>query len=268
MCGRFGLTEPLQLQRAHGLFERVHPDVVADDTTALFVPRYNIAPGQPVLAARTVRRDRGTTTERLERRVDVLQWGLIPRWAKDAKIGNSLINARAETVTDRPVFRGAWKAARRCLVFADVFFEWQDVRESTADPRNGDAGTTGRRPVARAPKKAKQPHAIRMADDAPFAFGGLWEAWRDPDTPDALVPTCTLITTSPNRLVARIHDRMPVIISAAQFDAWLDPKTSHDDAQAMLAPYAARAMRSYMVSPLVNTPRNDDARVLERAGPP
>lgn len=263
MCGRFGLTEPLQLQRAHGLFERVGPDVVSDEATDLFLPRYNIAPSQPVIAARTVRRERRTAAERLERRIDVLRWGLIPSWAKDPTIGNRLANARAETVIEKPSFRGAWKAARRCLVFASVFYEWQDVGDTMADPRNGDPGTTGRRLVARRPKPAKQPHAIRMADDSAFAFGGLWEAWRDPQAPDTLLPTCTLITTAPNRLMARIHDRMPVIIPAAQFDVWLDPQTSHDVAQALLVPYAPTRMRSYPITPYVNSPAHDDPHVLD-----
>ncbi len=168
---------------------------------------------------------------------------------------------------EKPSFRGAWNKARRCLVFADLFYEWRDLGDATADPRNGDPGTTGRRPVARAPKPPKQPYAIRLADDAPFAFGGLWEAWRDPgadpDDPDAWVPTCTLITTAPNALMARIHDRMPVIVPADRYDAWLDPALPLDDARAMLAPYAPEAMRAYPVSRAVNDPKNDDPAVLE-----
>ena len=124
-------------------------------------------------------------------------------------------------MAEKPSFRGAWKGARRALVFADAFFEWYDVEDATADPRNGDApgepaGTTGQRRVARAPKPRKQPYAIRLPEDAPFAFGGLWEAWRDreatEDDPPVWVTTCTLTTTSPDSLLARLHDRMPVIV--------------------------------------------------------
>lgn len=266
MCGRFGLTEPLQLQRAHGLFTRVQPDVVDDEAGDLFVPRFNIAPSQPVLAART----RGRASD-AERRVDALQWGLIPSWAKDPAIGNRLANARSETVAEKPFFRSAWKAGRRCLVFADAFYEWEDMGEATADPRNGDPGTTGTRPVAKAPKRAKQPHAFRMRDDAPFAFGGLWEAWCPPeadrDDADAWVTTCTLITTAPTRLMARIHDRMPVIVPPDQFDAWLDPAASLETAAALLTPFKATAMRSYPISTLVNSPQNDAPQLLDPLPP-
>lgn len=154
-------------------------------------------------------------------------------------------------------------------MFADVFYEWQDAGDATADPRNGDpgtTGTTGRRPVARAPKPPKQPFAIRLEDDAPFAFGALWEAWRDPaadrDAPGAWVATCTLLTTTPNSLMRRIHDRMPVIVPPAAYDAWLDPTLPRDDARAMLAPYAPAAMRAYPVTRAVNDPQHDAPDVL------
>jgi putative SOS response-associated peptidase YedK len=271
MCGRFGLTNP-KLLEAHGLLDAVRPEAVGDDVPELLEPRYNIAPSQPVLAARTWRRDRGGAQERSERRLDVLRWGLIPSWAKDAKIGHALANARAETVAAKPAFRGAWKGARRALVFADAFFEWRDLGDATADPRNGDApgepsGTTGKRRVARAPKPRKQPYAIRLQEDAPFAFGGLWDAWRDPaageDDPGAWVTTCTLITTAPNRLLAQLHDRMPVIVPREHYDAWLDPETPLDQAHALLAPYAPEVMRAYPVSTYVNSPAHDDPHVLD-----
>jgi putative SOS response-associated peptidase YedK len=266
MCGRFGLTNPKHLE-AHGLLDAVHPDAVGDAVPELLEPRYNIAPSQPVLAARTWRRDRGTAEERVERRLDVLRWGLIPSWAKDPKIGNALANARAETVAEKPSFRGAWKGARRALVFADAFYEWYDLADATADPRNGDPGTTGKRLVARAPKPRKQPYAIRLQEDAPFAFGGLWEAWRDPegaeDDSAAWVTTCTLITTAPNSLLARLHDRMPVIVPREHYDAWLDPETPLDHAHALLVPYAPEAMRAYPVSTYVNRPDHDDPHVLD-----
>lgn len=266
MCGRFGLTDPLQLQRGAGLFTLLRPDVVSDDVAPLLVPRFNVAPAQPVIAARTRPPRRGDGGSRPERHLDVLRWGLVPRWAKDPNIGNTLANARAETLASKPAFRNTWAAGQRCLIVADVFFEWQDLQSQVADPRNGDPGTTGRRPVARAASANKQPHAIRMTEDEPFAFGGLWEAWRDPAgdaaTPAPWLRTCTIITTAPNGVVGRLHDRMPVIIPPSAYDAWLDPRTPLEDATELLAPYPASAMRSYPVSTYVNSPRHDDAGVL------
>lgn len=262
MCGRFGLADPKQLE-SRGLLNAVRPEAVGDGVADFMVPRYNIAPSQPVIAARVRAREGAAAGSAGERRVDVLQWGLIPRWAKDPKIGNALANARAETVHEKPSYRAAWKAARRCLIFADCFFEWHDVGDATADPRNGDPGTTGRRPVARAPKPPKQPYAVRLVDDAPFAFAGLWEAWRDPADPGApWVPTCTLITTAPNTLMARIHDRMPVIVPPETYGRWLDPALPLDDARALLAPYAPETMCAYQVTRYVNDPRNDGPDVL------
>jgi putative SOS response-associated peptidase YedK len=265
MCGRYGFVSPRE-QSTINLIAATRAETTGDGVDELLVPRFNIAPSQPVIAARTWVHD-GTA----ERRVDAFQWGLIPSWAKDPKIGHSLANARAETVTEKPAFRSAWKRARRCLVPADVFYEWQDVGDATADPRNGDPGTTGKRPVARAPKPPKRPYAIRMQDDAPFCFAGLWEAWRNPaadeDDPAGWVPTLTLITTAPNSLMRRLHDRMPVIVPPEHFDAWLDPETPLDRAQALLAPYAPEAMYAYEVSRYVNSPQNDDPHVLDPLPP-
>ena len=156
-------------------------------------------------------------------------------------------------------------------MFADLFYEWQDAADATAYPRNGDApgepsGTTGRRSVARAPKPPKQPYAVRMTDDAPFAFGGLWEAWQNPgadgDAAEAWVPTCTLITTAPNALMRRIHDRMPVIVPREQYARWLAPALPPAEARAMLVPYAPELMRAYPVTRAVNDPRHDDPALL------
>jgi putative SOS response-associated peptidase YedK len=271
MCGRYGFVSPRE-QSTITLIAATRAETTGDGVEELLVPRFNIAPSQPVIAARTW--VRGGTPER---RVDAFQWGLIPSWAKDPKIGHSLANARAETVTEKPAFRSAWKRGRRCLVPADVFYEWKDVGDATADPRNGDApgepsGATGKRPIARAPKPPKQPYAIRMKGDAPFCFAGLWEAWRNPaaeeDDPATWVPTLTLITTAPNSLMRRLHDRMPVIVRPAHFDAWLDPETPLDHAQALLAPYAPEAMYAYEVSRHVNSPGNDDPHVLDPLDPP
>lgn len=222
MCGRFTLTvDPAQLQADFGL-EAPPP---ADLT-----PRYNIAPTQPV----------AVIPNETPRRMEWFQWGLVPGWAKDPKIGASLINARGETVAEKPAFRAAFKR-RRCLVLADGFYEWK---------REG-AG-------ARAPKT---PMYIQLADGRPFAFAGLWEAWTAPD--GQLRRTCTIITTTPNALMAPIHDRMPVILPPAAYAAWLTPgDLPAPEALAWLQPYDPAAMTARPVSTRVNNPRFDDPAIL------
>ncbi len=186
-------------------------------------PRYNIAPTQAVAA---VRRAEGG------RELVMLRWGLIPAWAEDAAIGNRMINARAESVAGKAAFRTAFQL-RRCLVAADGFYEWQ---------KTGGG--------------AKQPYFVRLLSEAPFAIAGLWERWRPP-TGEA-VESCTLITTAANALLAPIHDRMPVILGPADYDAWLDPDPPSAGAlTALLRPYPADQMTAFAVSRLVNDPRND-----------
>jgi putative SOS response-associated peptidase YedK len=190
-------------------------------------PRYNIAPSQAVAVVRLG--DHG-------RELVPLRWGFIPSWAKDAKFAP--INARSETAADKPTFRSAMRK-RRCLVPADGFYEWM---------RQG---------------KAKQPFCFRLLDDKPFAFAGLWDRWEGPSGP---VETCCILTTAANELVRPAHDRMPVILERPNFEQWLDPAEQDAEALAwMLRPYRAEAMRGYPVSPLVNSPKNDDARCLEPA---
>lgn len=195
-------------------------------------PRYNIAPTQRLPI---VRGDRDG-----ERRWSTARWGLIPAWAKDDKIGNRLINARSETAADKPSFRSAFKH-RRCLVPADGFFEWVKV------------------------PGGKQPHHIRFADRRPFAFAGLWEVWR-PEEGDP-VESYTILTTSPNRLVGGLHDRMPVILPPARFADWLahGPLTP-DAAEALLVPHPADGMEAVPVTTRVNSPRNDDPECLAPIG--
>jgi putative SOS response-associated peptidase YedK len=189
-------------------------------------PRYNIAPTQPIAAVRLDRRE-----------FTYLHWGLIPSWSKDPKSGARMINARAETAAEKPAFRAALKY-RRCLVPADGFYEWQKS--------NGK----------------KQPVYIRMADGHPFAFAGLWEHWQSPDGSE--IDSCTLLTTSPNELVRPIHDRMPVIISPADYDLWLDPKVqTADRLQPLMQPYPAGEMAFYPVATLDNSPQFDDPRCIE-----
>jgi putative SOS response-associated peptidase YedK len=191
------------------------------------VPRYNIAPTQPVLAIANDHPDR----------VAHFRWGLIPSWAKDASIGSRLINARAETLAEKPAFRTALRR-RRCLVPADGFFEW------------------------RMSGKSKTPMYFRLKTGGLFAFAGLWDVWHGPDGSE--IPSCTLITGQPNELVKPIHDRMPVILPSEHYEQWLNPGEQEPAAlHAMLVPYPASEMEAYPVSRAVNSPKNDSPQCIE-----
>jgi len=193
--------------------------------------RYNIAPTQPV-AAITQRED--------ERVLDAFRWGLIPSWAKDPAIGNRLINARAETLAEKPAFKSALKR-RRCLIPADGFYEW-----STPE---------------KAKSKEKTPHYIRMKTGELFAFAGLWDEWKSPDGEE--VRSCTIITTTPNELITPLHHRMAVILKPEHESLWLDPTLDDADELAqLLKPYAADALEEYTVSTRVNTPAFDEESCL------
>ncbi|MFQ5412949.1 MAG: SOS response-associated peptidase [Phycisphaerae bacterium] len=271
MCGRYTLTKP-----PVDLANQLHlPDVSA------LVPRYNIAPTQQVPVVRV-------TPGGLV--VDLLRWGLIPAWAKDPSIGARMINARAETVADKPSFRSAFRQ-RRCLVLTDGFYEWQK--------------TAG----------GKVPHYIRMRDGGAFAFAGLWERWspRDVRTRTAgsrrggtnptdatggadgvgqgdagshakpggesdaagrtsaaadtvSVESCTIITTQANELTRAVHDRMPVILSAADYACWLDTTVRDTDVlSAMLRPYPSQHMTAYAVTRRVNSVAHDEPACVEPA---
>ncbi len=219
MCGRFTLIDILNILQAS------FPECTFPQQ---FAPRYNIAPTQPILA---VPND-GTG------KADFFAWGLIPSWAKDPVIGSRLINARAETLAEKPSFRSAYKY-RRCLVFADGFFEWQIQPGS----------------------KSRIPYFIRLKSGQPFAFAGLWERWQSPDGSE--IKSATIITTSPNELTAPLHDRMPVILPKAAYKQWLDPSLQQPaDLQNLLIPYPATEMEAYPVSSLVNSPNNDKPEVI------
>jgi putative SOS response-associated peptidase YedK len=217
MCGRFSLNQTGDdLANAFGL-----------SPVPSVVPRYNIAPSQPVATV-------VATAETPEPYFDFRLWGLIPSWAKDPAISSRLINARAETVVEKPSFRAAFKR-RRCLILADGFYEWETLSGH----------------------KTKQPHYIFLKDHSPFAFAGLWEHWSDP-TSGGELQTCTILTTAPNELMAPIHTRMPVILPPEDYAAWLAPDYYQPPVlQAMLRPYDAEAMDRYPVSTLVNKPQND-----------
>ena len=211
---------------AAAIAEQFAPLAVPD-----FAARFNVAPSQPVPVVRT--RGEGL------RELVWLRWGLVPSWAKDPAIGNRLINARAESAAAKPAFRAAMRR-RRCLVVADGFYEWQ---------------RTGR---------AKQPYFLRLHGDRPFAFAGLWEAWEAPD--HSTLETCTILTTAANELVRPIHDRMPVILPASSYSAWLDPAIE-DPRQLMplLVPYASDEMEAQPVGNFVNSPSHDSPHCLEPA---
>jgi putative SOS response-associated peptidase YedK len=196
------------------------------DAVPNFPPRYNIAPSQPVGVI--VRGQNATKPE-----FRLMGWGLIPSWAKDPSIGAKLINARSETVTEKPSFRAAFKY-RRCLIPADGFYEWKKTQRG-----------------------AKQPFYFSMADNAVFAFAGLWESWND-------IETCTILTTSANSLLQPIHDRMPVILSSEDYGRWLDPNIQGGKVLLdLLRSFPDEPMQAIPVSTRVNSAKNDDALCIE-----
>jgi len=228
MCGRFTLRAPAdQLALLFGL-----------SSEPVLVPRYNIAPTQPV---GLVRMDKATQ----EREWALTLWGLIPSWAKDPSIGARMINARSETAAEKPSFRAAYKR-RRCLIPSDGFYEWQKL---------------GSR---------KQPYYFGMADDSPFAFAGLWEHWIGPDGSE--LETCTILTTTPNELVEPIHNRMPVIVDPLDYEDWLgsggdDPREHLSMLHHLLRPFDAGKMKAVPVSSYVSNPRNEGEECIEPIGP-
>jgi len=212
MCGRFTLTlDPIELRQAFDLSEMPEE----------WIPRFNIAPTQPVAVVKDAE----------ARAVDFMRWGLVPSWAKDISIGNKLINARGETIMEKPSFRNAF-AKRRCLVLADGFFEWQK-KES---------------------KGPSVPYYIHLKNGSPFAFAGLWEIWRSTEGDE--LKTCTIITTSPNELVAPIHDRMPVMLKPDEGWAWLRGGASQQLVK-LIRPFPSDEMEAYRVSRMVNDPGKD-----------
>jgi putative SOS response-associated peptidase YedK len=219
MCGRFTLTIDLaDIAQKFG--------VEATSQAMHTTPRYNIAPTQPVAV---VMRN-GTV------HLDELRWGLIPSWAKDESIGAKMINARAETLAEKPSFRGLLRS-KRCMILADGFYEWRQ--------ENG----------------RKVPMYITMADHQPFAFAGLWDSWKSPSGEP--LRTCTIITTEPNELLATIHNRMPAILLPEAYESWLDPAIRDEQLlERWLAPYPAGVMAARPVSRLVNDPRNDSPEIL------
>jgi putative SOS response-associated peptidase YedK len=194
-------------------------------------PRYNIAPTQPVPVIRQHPKES-------IRVLSLMRWGLIPSWAKDASIAASMMNARSETAATKPAFRDALKS-RRCLLPADGFYEWK---------RTG---------------KTKQPYCFELNEGELFAFAGLWDGWKDPN--GNWIRTCSILTTTPNAVTSMIHDRMPVILDANNYDLWLDPGMQNVAAASeLLRPCDARRMRRYPVSGRVNRVINDDEECARR----
>ena len=219
MCGRYTLIADLG-----DLAQRFE----FDGNDFSYDPGYNIAPTESVLTVRNVE----------GREAAFMRWGLIPFWAKDPKIGARMINARAETVAEKPAFRNALKK-RRCLVLADGYYEWQKT------------------PVG------KRPYRKILKSGEPFAMAGLWETWKDPQ--GNVVRSCTIITTEANDFLAPIHNRMPIILPPESEEMWLDTDT--DDAAVltcMLTPYSDEALDAYEVSTMVNYARNDGPEVIAR----
>jgi putative SOS response-associated peptidase YedK len=175
-----------------------------------------------------------------EPQIVLARWGLIPFWAKDAKIGYSTINARSEELDNKPAFRESLKS-RRCLVPANCFYEWQQISP-----------------------KEKQPFAIGMKDDRPFVFAGLWDRWRAPD--GSLMESFTINTVAPNDLMKPLHDRMPCILAREDSLRWLDPDLSAKSALDLLQPYRAEQMRAWRVGKAVGNVRNDSAALIEEIG--
>ncbi|MCG8406769.1 MAG: SOS response-associated peptidase [Phycisphaerales bacterium] len=225
MCSRFSLKARLQeLAEEFGLLG-------IDE----LMPRYNIAPTQNVPI---VRKFAGEYC----RRLDSLRWGLVPSWANDLKIGTRMINARSETVTEKPAFREAIRR-RRCLVPATGFYEWK--------PEPGAGG-----------KPRKQPYLFHRCDDRVFAFAGLWDEWRDQE--GTSVETFTILTTEPNKLVRPCHNRMPAIIDRDGYDLWLDPDTvDARELTPLLRSWPSDAFACSAVSTFVNNPRNEGPACIE-----
>ena len=220
MCGRYTL---IRLADFLDVFPWIGPPDQPPPS------RYNIAPSQPILAVANDGKNK----------LDLYQWGLVPSWAKDPKIGNSLINARAETLASKPAYRAAFKR-RRCIIPADGFYEWRKEPDG----------------------KTKTPMYIRRRDHKPFAFAGLWEVWRSEDGTE--LPTCTIVTGEPNELVKSIHDRMPVILTPDASKRWLEPgELPSEKLMDLLKPYPAGEMEANPVSRTVNNPRTDSPDCVE-----
>ncbi|MFC1615660.1 SOS response-associated peptidase [Patescibacteria group bacterium] len=219
MCGRF------LIKSSKKKLEKFFQASFVDDS---FKPRYNAAPTQqlPVI----INQD--------PKKIQLFHWGYIPFWAKDEKIGNRMINSRAETISEKPMFKKAF-AEKRCLVITDGFYEWQKSKDG------------------------KIPYLIKMKDDQPFTFAGIWSSWKNPQS--EVINSFSIITTEANSLCKKIHDRMPVILKKENYRDWLDQKNSTTKLQKLLKAFDPQKMEAYEVSKDVNSPANNTADVIKAA---
>lgn len=242
MCGRFvSASPPDEIAR---YFDAAPPETALEAS-------YNVAPTNDVYAV---------TSDGGVRRVEAYHWGLVPKWAKDPKIGSKMINARSETLATKNAYKSAFKR-KRCIIPADGFYEWQ----RKPDPEGK-------------PKPKKQPHYIHSTDDAPLAIAGLWEVWKGPrkasdeaaggQEEDQALHSCTIITTTPNETMATLHDRMPVLLPASAWDEWLDPDNDDlDTLGKLLVPAPSELITTYPVTTAVNSVRNKGPELLDRFVP-
>ncbi len=264
MCGRYAssrkpedLAEEFEIDRA----------TVTETVAEPLAPDYNVAPTKEVYAvvtrppaetsakstesAKSAESSEAEAEAGAQRQLRVLRWGLVPFWAKDPAIGSKMINARVETVDQKPAFRRAL-AKRRCLIPADGYYEWYPTEQRT-----------------KAGKPVKQPFFIRPQDGSVLAMAGLYEIWRDPtrddDDPQRFRWTCTVLTTSAEDSLGHIHDRMPLLVEPERYAAWLDPTSSSDadDLRRLLVPAAPGRLEAYPVSTEVNSVRNNGPQLLE-----
>lgn len=225
MCGRFTLFADY-----NEMINRFDIEVATGQE--LYLPNYNIAPSYSVLSV---------INDGKKNRLGYLRWGLIPPWAKDEKIGFKLINARAETLAEKPSFHDAFQK-RRCLIIADSFYEWKRHQDKT-----------------------KTPMRIKLKSNQLFAMAGIWERWKSPS--GQMTFTCSIITTTPNELMKNIHDRMPVILRQEDETTWLDPRIGDlNSLQQLLKPFPEDFMEAYEVSNLVNSPKNNSSNLIQPIG--
>lgn len=225
MCGRFALYADYKV-----ILERFDIEQASFEKEE-YEQSYNIAPSQQVAAV---------ISDGNKNRLGKLQWGLIPPWAKEAKIGYKMINARSETAAEKPSYRNAFKK-KRCLVVADSFYEW------------------------RKEEKGKTPMLIKMKSDEPFAFAGLWESWKSPE--GETVHSCSILTTEPNKVMESIHDRMPVILTKEAEKIWLDPNVQDIELlESLLKPFVDGELEVYQVSDEVNSPKNNYSDLIRKIG--
>lgn len=229
MCGRYAFFTPSEAITRLFAVSEVHAHDLA--------PRYNIAPTQEVPIVRVSPFLDADEAREPVRELALARWGLVPFWAKDPSIGNRMINARGETVAQKPAFRAAFRK-RRCLVPADGYFEWQKT------------------------ESGKQPWYIHAAGGEPLALAGLWELWDPPEGGEPLA-SCTIITTRANDFTRPLHDRMPVVLDGGGMDAWLDAGTPAAGLQALLAPAPETALEAWPVSRRVNSPFNEDPSLVQ-----